>query len=113
MVDEACQQKLCSQCKLRPRIKRQSFCRPCYNQYVKEYRDCKRIEHRETPDPGGRPRHDDIPDAVRIRVIHAGTDWGVAVRDHGKWYCVFTSSDREEALLVLGAALGFDIRGVP
>jgi hypothetical protein len=107
-------EKLCSKCQSRPKIKGQSYCRLCYNAYVRGYRRRKRIVQGKPPvqsrQPDQRPAVDSIPDTVKARIVQDGYQWAVVVRSGQRWDCAFRSDDREEALLVLGAALGADIR---
>ena len=103
-------EKLCSKCQTRPRISRQSYCRQCYNEYVREYRNRKRIAQGKPPVQSRQPVIEDIPDAVNVRIVGNGDGWGVAIRKDKQWLCVFRSDDREEVLLVLGATLGHDLR---
>ena len=91
----------------RPRIRRQSYCRQCYNAYVREYRNRKRLAQgkpsAQSRKPIQRPTVEDIPDAVNVRIVGSGEGWSVAVRKDKQWICAFHSNDREEALLLLGA----------
>jgi len=90
------------------------MCRLCYNLYVKEYRERKRASQSQPANrnrqPDQRPAVDDIPDAVRVRIAQDGAGWAVAVRQGQRWARVFSSPDREEALLVMGGVFGQDIR---
>ena len=98
-------EKLCSKCKTRPKTKAQSYCRHCYNSYVRRYRRRKGITQQNR-----QPVIEDIPEIVKVRIVGDGNGWAVAVLQVQQWACVFRSDDREESLLVLGAMLGRDLR---
>ena len=102
-------EKLCSKCKTRPKAKGQSYCRQCYNAYVRQYRQRKGITQ-QSRQPIQRTAVEDIPETVKARIAGDGEGWTVAVRQDQRWACVFRSDDREESLLVLGAMLGRDLR---
>jgi hypothetical protein len=113
-ITESMPAKLCSKCQTRPKVSRQPYCRQCYNAYVREYRSRKRIAQGKPPvqsrQPVQRPAVEDVPDTVNVRIVGNGNGWSVAVRKDNQWICVFRSDDREEALLVLGATFGADLR---